>query len=210
MIATALVWPTLPFAPAENSTAHMSDAVPDDHALVRATLAGDDAAFAEIMRRHKGRVFGTCSRFARDAHQLDDLGQEVFLRAWRRLRTFRGDAPFEHWLARLTVTACYDFLRREKRHRGHVELDRPESGPMEFRDTSVDAAIAAGRARELLDWAMRKLSAEEKLVLTLLEIEERTVRDIAALTGWSESNVKVRAFRARAKLREIIEHSHEH
>ncbi len=207
MIATALVWPASPFGSAEGSTSPMSDVVPGDHALVRATLAGDDSAFAEIMRRHKGRVFGTCSRFARDAHQLDDLCQEVFLRAWRRLRTFRGDAPFEHWLARLTVTACYDFLRREKRHRGHVELD---DSPLEFRDTNVDAAIAAGRARDLLDWAMRKLSAEEKLVLTLLELEERNVRDIAALTGWSESNVKVRAFRARAKLREIIERSNEH
>ena len=207
MIATTLTWHALPFGRAADSTQRMSDAVPDDHALVRATLAGDDAAFAEIMRRHKGRVFGTCSRFARDAHQLDDLCQEVFLRAWRRLRTFRGDAPFEHWLARLTVTACYDFLRREKRHRGHVELD---DSPLEFRDTTVDAAIAAGRARDLLDWAMRKLSAEDKLVLTLLELEERTVCDIAALTGWSESNVKVRAFRARARLREIIERSNEH
>ena len=207
MSATTLTWHALPFGRATGSASQMSDAVPGDHALVRATLAGDDSAFAEIMRRHKGRVFGTCSRFARDAHQLDDLCQEVFLRAWRRLRTFRADAPFEHWLARLTVTACYDFLRREKRHRGHVELD---DSPLELRDTSVDAAIAAGRARDLLDWAMRKLSAEEKLVLTLLELEERTVRDIAALTGWSESNVKVRAFRARAKLREIIERSNEH
>ncbi|MEO6788373.1 MAG: sigma-70 family RNA polymerase sigma factor [Chthoniobacteraceae bacterium] len=207
MIATALAWHALPFGRAADSTLQMSDAVPGDHALVRATLSGDDGAFAEIMRRHKGRVFGTCSRFARDSHQLDDLCQEVFLRAWRRLRTFRGDAPFEHWLARLTVTACYDFLRRERRHRGHVELD---DSPLEFRDTSVDAAIAASRARDLLDWAMRRLSAEEKLVLTLLELEERTVRDIAALTGWSESNVKVRAFRARARLREIIERSNEH
>ena len=207
MIATTLDWHNLPHGLAADSTPRMSDAVPGDHALVRATLAGDDSAFSEIMRRHKGRVIGTCSRFARDPHQLDDLCQEVFLRAWRRLRTFRGDAPFEHWLARLTVTACYDFLRREKRHRGHVELD---DSLFELRDTGIDAAIAAGRARELLDWAMCKLSAEEKLVLTLLEIEERTVREIAALTGWSEGNVKVRAFRARARLREIIERSNEH
>ena len=207
MIATTLDWHRLPHGLAADSTPLMSDAVPGDHALVRATLAGDDSAFSEIMRRHKGRVFGTCSRFARDAHQLDDLCQEVFLRAWRRLRTFRADAPFEHWLARLTVTACYDFLRREKRHRGHTELD---DSHFELRDTGIDATVAAGRARELLDWAMRKLPAEEKLVLTLLEIEERTVREIATLTGWSEGNVKVRAFRARARLREILERSDEH
>ncbi len=207
MIATTFVWHNLPHGLTADKTPRMSDAVPGDHALVRATLAGDDSAFSEIIHRHKGRVFGTCSRFARDAHQLDDLCQEVFLRAWRRLRTFRGDAPFEHWLARLTITACYDFLRRERRHRGHAELD---DSLFEMRDTGIDAAIAAGRARDLLDWAMRKLSAEEKLVLTLLELEERTVREIATLTGWSEGNVKVRAFRARARLREIIERSNEH
>jgi RNA polymerase sigma-70 factor (ECF subfamily) len=78
-----------------------------------------------------------------------------------------------------------------------------------MRDSGIEAAIAAGRARELLEWAMRKLGAEERLILTLLEIEERPVRDIAAETGWSESNVKVRAFRARARLKDILNRSNE-
>jgi RNA polymerase sigma-70 factor (ECF subfamily) len=151
-------------------------------------------------------VLGTCSRFARDPQQLDDLAQEVFLRAWRKMSGFRGDAPFEHWLARLTITTCYDFLRRERRHRDQTSLD---DLTVELRDCSTDAAIAAGRARELLGWAMRQLSADDQLVLTLLEIEERTVREISGATGWSESNVKVRAFRARAKLKEILTRSHE-
>jgi RNA polymerase sigma-70 factor (ECF subfamily) len=206
MITASLAWHALPFASAAGSTVAMSDAVPGDSALVRASLAGDDGAFAELIRRHKGRVFGTCSRFARDAHQLDDLCQEVFLRAWRKLGSFRGDAPFEHWLARITITSCYDFLRRERRHRNQLSLD---DCPAELRDSGADAAIAAGRARELVEWGMRRLSAEERLVLTLLEIEERTVREIATHTGWSESNVKVRAFRARARLKDILERSNE-
>jgi RNA polymerase sigma-70 factor (ECF subfamily) len=206
MMTASLAWHALPSGSVAGSTASMSDAVPGDSALVRASLAGDDSAFAELIRRHKGRVFGTCSRFARDAHQLDDLCQEVFLRAWRKMGSFRGDAPFEHWLARLTITSCYDFLRRERRHRDQLSLDE---FPTEMRDSSADAAIAAGRARELVDWGMRHLSAEERLVLTLLELEEHTVREIAAETGWSESNVKVRAFRARARLKEILERSHE-
>ena len=82
MIAAVSAWPALPFASAAGNTATMSDAPPADEALVRATLAGDEEAFAEIVRRHKGRVFGACSRFARDAHQLDDLCQEVFLRLY--------------------------------------------------------------------------------------------------------------------------------
>lgn len=80
---------------------------------------------------------------------------------------------------------------------------------IEMRDHSVDNAIAAGRAKELLDWAMRQLNADERLILTLLEIEERTVREISFATGWSESNVKVRAFRARARLKTIILEGHE-
>jgi len=178
----------------------MSDPA-DDESLVAATLDGDDDAFAELVRRHKRRVFATASRFARDSHQLEDLCQEVFLRAFRHLGKFRHDAPFEHWLARLTVSACYDFLRRERRHRGQLSLDEME---FDARDLSADAVLSAGRARELVQWAMAKLSPDERLILTLLELEERSVREIAALTGWSESKVKVRAFRARQSLKKTL------
>src|SRR5687767_2150813 len=103
---TALAWPALLSLAPATKTATMSDAPAEvaDEQLVRATLAGDDRAFAQLVSRHKGRVFGTCARFARDGQQLDDLSQEVFLRAWRKMSGFRGDAPFEHWLARLTIT----------------------------------------------------------------------------------------------------------
>lgn len=203
MTSIALSWPALSFVPPVPKTAAMPESAADaDDALVAATLHGDDGAFTELVRRHKARVLATASRFARDAHQLDDLAQEVFLRAYRHLGKFRRDAPFEHWLARITVSACYDFLRRERRHRGQISLDEIE---MEARDLSADASLAAGRARELVQWGMGKLSPDERLILTLLELEERSVREIAALTGWSESNVKVRAFRARQSLKKILQ-----
>jgi RNA polymerase sigma-70 factor (ECF subfamily) len=90
--------------------------------------------------------------------------------------------------------------------REQVSLD---AHVFDLRDTGVDAAIAAGRARELIDFAMRRLSPDERLILTLAEIEERSVREIAELTGWSESNVKVRAFRARQNLKKVLQLSHE-
>ena len=186
----------------------MPDSAPaDDESLVAATLRGDDDAFAEIVRRYKRRVFAAAARFARDDHQLDDICQEVFVRAFRNLAKFRGDAPFEHWLSRIIVSACYDFLRKERRVREQVTLDAIE---FEVRDLTIDTAAAAGRARELLAFAMRRLTAEEQLIVTLCEIEERSVREVADLTGWSESNVKVRAFRARQNLKKILETSHEH
>jgi len=180
-------------------------AIPDE-SLVTATLAGDDDAFTELVRRHRHRVFTTAGRFARDAHQLDDICQDVFIRAFKHLGKFRNDAPFEHWLARITISACYDFLRRERRIREQVPLDAIE---FEMKDDTVETAIVAGRARELLDFAMRRLTPDERLVLTLCELEERSVREVALLTGWSESNVKVRAFRARQNLKKVLVTSYE-
>ncbi len=196
----------MPFISAATSHDAGAESPPDDAALVRHILGGDERSFAELIRRHKSRVFGTCSRFARDSHELDDICQEVFLRAYRKLSGFRGEAPFEHWLATLTVSVCYDYLRKERRHRENLAYNVETS---ERRDVGADESLSARRAKELLDWAMRQLEPEDQLVLTLLELEERSIREIADVTGWGESKVKVRAFRARAKLKLIIEESHE-
>jgi RNA polymerase sigma-70 factor (ECF subfamily) len=178
----------------------------DDETLVAETLAGNHDAFAELVARYRRRVFHTAARFARDHHQLDDIAQEVFVRAFRHLAKFRRDAPFAHWLARITVSACYDFLRKERRVREQVPLDAQH---LDLRDAGAEAGAAARRARELLDVAMRRLSPPERLVLTLCELEERPVREVALLTGWSASNVKVRAFRARQNLKRILETAHD-
>ena len=176
------------------------DELPDER-LIQSTLAGDDEAFAELVRRYKRKVFGIATRFARNDHELDDICQEIFVKAYQKLKSFRGEAPFEHWVSRIAVHACYDFLRATRRDRENVPLDGIEIG--------VPDNVGAARASEVLQWAMAKLSADERLVITLLELEERSVRETAALTGWSESNVKVRAFRARQALKKILEANHE-
>jgi RNA polymerase sigma-70 factor (ECF subfamily) len=200
MTATA----ALPFLFPRDRAAAMSssDAPRSDEDLVAATLSGNDESFAELIRRHKRKVFAMAARFARDDHQLDDIAQEAFVRVFKNLKNFRREAPFEHWLARICASACYDFLRRERRHRDTVAFDL---AAFDLHDGTVDTAIAAGRARELLAWAMGHLRPDEQLILTLCEIEERSVREVVQLTGWSESNVKVRAFRARAALKRVLE-----
>ena len=172
-----------------------------DERLIQSALAGDDEAFAELVRRHKRKVFGIAARFARDDHELDDICQEIFVKAYQKLKSFRGEAPFEHWVSRIAVHACYDFLRKTRHDRENISLDGIEIGT---RDN-----VSARDAAEILQWAMIRLSADERLVITLLELEERSVRETAELTGWSESNVKVRAFRARQALKKILEASHE-
>ena len=172
-----------------------------DERLIQSTLAGDDEAFAELVRRYKGRVFGIAARFARNGAELDDVCQEIFIKVYRNLGRFRGDAPFEHWLSRIAVRACYDLLRKTRREREQVPLDGLPLG--------VEDNMAPQQAREVLEFAMAKLSPKHRLAITLLELEEKSVRETAELTGWSEANVKVRAFRARQALKKILETSHE-
>jgi RNA polymerase sigma-70 factor (ECF subfamily) len=174
---------------------------PTDERLVAATLTGDDEAFAVLVARHKRKVFGIAARFARHDQELDDVAQEIFVKAYHNLAKFRGDAPFEHWLSRIAVRSCYDLLRRTRRERVQVPLDDVQ--------LSIEDKTGPDRAREVLGWALAQLPSDDRLVITLLELEEKPVVEIAGLTGWSESNVKVRAFRARQKLKTILEASHE-
>ena len=174
---------------------------PTDQRLIESTLAGDDEAFATLVARHKRKVFGIAARFARNDAELQDICQEIFVKAYQKLKSFRGEAPFEHWVSRIAVHSCYDFLRATRHDRENVPLDGIELG--------AQPSGNAEHARELLQWAMSRLSDDQRLVITLLELEERSVRETAELTGWSESNVKVRAFRARQALKKILETSHE-
>src|SRR4029078_10334980 len=88
-----------------------------DADLIKAVLAGDTSSFEPLILKYQPRVFATARRYARRESEIEDIVQEVFLKAFQKLKTFRGDAPFEHWLMRLAVRTCYDFLRGHQRNR---------------------------------------------------------------------------------------------
>jgi RNA polymerase sigma-70 factor (ECF subfamily) len=154
-------------------------------------------------------VFATARRYARRESEIEDIAQEVWLKAFDKLKTFRGEAPFEHWLMRMTVRTCYDFLRGHQRNResSFSEISEPEQDWLEkFVADPGSAAEDADAARLLVNRVLEKLSPPARLVIQLLEIEDRSVKEIAQLTGWSVPLVKVRAFRARAEMRKILTH----
>jgi len=179
---------------------------PTDAALAARAAGGDESAFSELVSRYKMRVFGTASRYARGRHELDDLAQDIFLRIWKGLPSYRADAPFEHWCMRVVVRSCYDFLRKNRRRRESEVL--VESPPIHSHTGEADRAeIQRREAWETVSRLLERLNAKDRLVITLIDLEEKSVREAASLTGWSESNVKVRAHRARKKMREIWEQS---
>ena len=182
------------------------DGIPDD-ALVRRVIQGENECFEELIRRHQPRVFATARRYARREDEVQDIVQEVFLKTFERLPGFRFEAPFEHWLMRVTIRTCYDFLRAHQRTResSFSDLSHEEEDWLERHKTEPDAADErAEAARSLVQKLMDTLAPEFRLVIQLLEIEERSVKEIHDLTGWSIPLIKVRAFRARAAMRRAI------
>lgn len=180
----------------------------EDLAIVRAVLGGDRERYGELMRRHQARVFAAVRRYSRREDEVEDIVQEVFLKAFERLGSFRGEAPFEHWLMRLTVRMCYDFLRGHQRNRERTfsSLTEEEWGVLERVPGSLPQVGSESSAvKELVHKVLEQLSPPSRLVLTLLELEDRSVKEISALTGWSVPWVKVRAFRARAEMRQVLE-----
>lgn len=181
---------------------------PTDADLIAAVLRGDTASFEPIIARYSPRVFATARRYARRESEVEDIAQEVWIKAYQKLSSFRGEAPFEHWLMRMTVRTCYDFLRDHQRNREHpiAELTEDESDWLErFAVAPESADEQSNAARQLIDRVLEMLSPSARLIITLLEIEDRSVKEISELTGWSVPLVKVRAFRARAEMKKCLQ-----
>jgi RNA polymerase sigma-70 factor, ECF subfamily len=175
--------------------------------LIAAVLKGDAASFEPLIEKYSPRVFATARRYARRESEIEDIVQEVWLKAYQKLASFRGEAPFEHWLMRLAVRTCYDFLRSHQRNRESAfsDLSEPEDDWLDrFIHQPGAAREDADAAQQLVQRVLQYLSPPARLVITLLEIEDRSVKEISKLTGWSVPLVKVRAFRARAEMRKIL------
>ncbi len=178
------------------------------------TLAreGDESAFGEIVRRYSPRVFYIASRFFRQRSQVEESAQEVFLKAYTRLADYEGRGSLEGWLTRIATTTCLNLLRSAQRRpeMSLTDLTTEESKWME--DRLLDSAARHHRSQEdsliaadLADKVLDKLSPEDRLALILIDGDEASVKEVAEMTGWSESKVKVRVFRARRRMREAVE-----
>jgi RNA polymerase sigma-70 factor (ECF subfamily) len=170
----------------------------DDSRLVEASRNGDRDAFSELVRLHQRRVFRLAGRFFRRPEDVEEVAQEVFLTAWRKLGTYRARAPFEHWLTRVCLNCCFERLRKQKK----TEL--PLDPDLDLVTRSGDP-VAALEVERLLS----TLQPADRFVLLLLDGEGWSVAEIARRLGWSSVNVKVRAHRARKKLRGLLERGRE-
>ena len=163
--------------------------------LIQQAQAGDHEAFEALVRLHDRRVFTLIGSFLRRRQDVEDLAQEVFLKAYLALGRFRPGAPFGPWLHRIAVNACYDHLRKMRRR---PELALDDLGEREKRGLS--AGIESGdrlAARDLAERILATLSPKDRLAITLREIHGFEIAEIASALGCSRPAAKVRLFRAR-------------
>lgn len=168
-----------------------------DEAAARALVDHLYPLVIRIVRSHRPR------RVAEE-----DLAQEVFLKMFTRLDQYQGAVPFPHWVSRIAVTTCIDQLRAQKRRPelrwadlSEGEADVAEAVLTNENDVAVNDAMAS---HELVHRLIEQLKPDDQVVIRLLDLEQKTIAEIAALTGWNQSLIKVRAFRARRKLRRLF------
>ncbi len=179
---------------------------PNDKDLIAEVLEGNTESFEPLVVKYQARIFSLARRYARREDEVEDIVQTVFLKAYSKLSSYRGDAPFEHWLMRTATYTCYDFLRKHQRNRewNASDLSEEENDWVENIGEESTAETNREAASTLVNKLLEGLKPEDRHIITLLELEHQTVKEIAKLTGLSESNIKVKAHRAREKMRSAL------
>lgn len=178
-----------------------------DSSLVDRCLHGDEAAWEDLVKVHTRRVYSICYRFTGKDSEAQDLTQEVFLRIFRTIGSFRsGEGSFVVWLTRLTRNLLIDHYRRTKQDRATDSIE--EQLPMLEERTAMygrtDGLLAGREASEVLQAALRKLSPELRETVILRDLEELEYREIAEILHVPEGTVKSRLNRGRAELARLL------
>ncbi len=181
-----------------------------DNEIVNQVVSGDVNAFERLLKRYQAHVVRIVRKHI-PFDKVEEVAQDVFVRAYQSLPTFKGDDGFKQWLSTITIRTCYDFWRKHYRyreiplsslsekHQAWLEEATSNSSSQSFyeRDSQKEA-------REILDWALDRLSPEDRMVLELVYLEGYSIKEAANLLGWSTVKVKVRSFRARKKLHKLL------
>ena len=183
---------------------------PTDAEIVRRVVEGDVNAFESLLTRHKDLVLKIIRKHM--PHQeVEETAQDVFIRVYQSLPTFKAESNFRQWISSIAVRTCYDFWRKQYRSRelpiGLLTEEHQKWLENVMSDQSghlLEDKDSQKKAEELLNRALDRLSPEERMVLELVYLEGLSGREAADLLGWSVPNVKVRLFRARRKLRKLV------
>lgn len=172
--------------------------------VIERAQQGDAAAFNDLVRVYRKRILGTIYRLTSRSEDVEDVGQDVFVRLYFSLNQLRSPELFEPWLYRLTVNAAYDYLRRRRRN-PHLRMS--DLTPEQL--SAADAAAGRIRSleenekksiREMMDLLLDQVSEQDRVLLTLKEVEGLSLKELQEIYGVNENALKVRLFRSRKRV----------
>jgi RNA polymerase sigma-70 factor (ECF subfamily) len=187
----------------------MPDESFDEQSCRRRIAHGDEDAARELLRHYHSFVLRLVRSHLPRRMSEEDLTQMIFIKIFQNLDRYAGKVPLQHWISRIAVNTCLNELRAEKRRPEwrFSDFDAESSAAIErLAGTEADLASADDErvARKLLNRLLTRLSPADRLLVTLLHLEERSIEEVHLLTGWSRAAIKVRAFRARAKMKKML------
>jgi RNA polymerase sigma-70 factor, ECF subfamily len=178
---------------------------PDDRELVRRGQAGDKEAFEELVRRHQHRVFAVAGGILRRREDVEDIAQQVFVKAYFSLKRFDQRAAFSTWLYKITVNECWDLLRKKKVRPLLYESDLSEEQAQQFSaaerlDSGAQDVSDKLEAQQQVENLLQGLDERDRMMLILKEVEGFAIEEIAEILNLNANTVKVRLFRARRRI----------
>ncbi|MGD8376701.1 MAG: sigma-70 family RNA polymerase sigma factor [Acidobacteriota bacterium] len=172
--------------------------------LLERCRRGDELAWEALVRRYQGRVYGLALHYVRDADEARDLAQEVFVRIYAKLGTFRGHETFVSWMLRLARNLCIDHLRRVKARVPVDDVNVDEGPELRHPGAGPEAAFAADARKRLVYRALGKLSESYREIILLKDIQGLKIEEIATMLGLPAGTVKSRSNRARIELARAV------
>lgn len=182
----------------------------DDQMVIHRVLNGEADAFELLLKKYRELVFMITAHHV-PSDQVEEVAQDAFVRAYQSLRSYKGHGDFRHWLTVITTRTCHDFWRKRYRNK-EVNISSISDEHQQWLDSTTAVTASAVNddrdtkedVKSMMDWALNQLNPSDRMVLELIYLEELSIKETAEMLDLSQTNVKVRAFRARQKMQKLI------
>tara|TARA_R100001369_G_scaffold954_4_gene3234 strand:+ start:106446 stop:107027 length:582 start_codon:yes stop_codon:yes gene_type:complete len=176
---------------------------PSDLYLIKRTLDGDTNAYGLLVKRHQDYIFNIVNKMLRNREEAEEIAQDVFIKAYNVLESYKGEAKFSTWLYKIAYRKALDSIKKNKRTSSLELVENLTEDASAHLDTGLEILLLEEK-QEIIKSCILKLPEIEAAIITLFYYEEQSVKEIAEITGLSEDNIKVKLFRSRKLLFSLL------
>ena len=175
----------------------------NDQIIINQIIEGDTNAFAQLVDRYKDLVFTLAMRMMKNREEAEEVSQDTFIKVYKSLHKFKGDSKFSTWIYKVTYNSCLDRIKKNKKHFNDVAIDDFTISKLKDVDNAFEALVEKEQ-HDTIQECLKLLPYDDSFLLTMYYFEEQSLDEIASIVGLTANNVKVKLFRSRKKLTQIL------